>query len=404
MKKNYFIVGVLLLITVLLVTGCSWKEENVSFPNSENKQHEISTENMTSIVWDDSKECVIPVEVCGEKNLFYVVEFDLYNDSTQNNVSVKITPDKDTDFNAEQIKATEVAPRERIRIQQVIKTDNNGNANVEIKMKAPAVLKEGQVYISDVLITPIDEHMEYVLLQSDNGKVICVFLKEDIEKYEMSIQKLEDILEELSVLRDKLQYISGDYQPFDDVSRFVFTESMNFSGLAGNPIYINREDLDILLSECCNAKKEDTLTRNSLMFLLCHEMSHTFDFSDETNNECGYTFDREFFANIKAIYALKECGYSLEENFFVTSPGLKDGVYNQQDFSAHFTEILCVDRNMECLRTVLSRMRDNNIDAPKNEKFRLFEEYLFEYGNIKMEDFFEKIERETLQRFFDTMV
>lgn len=82
-----------------------------------------------------------------------------------------------------------------------------------------------------------------------------------------------------------------EFSGVDDVTYiFVFNENISHSGLSGQIIYINHSEIEDLFSQ----NIEDTTTINNFISLLCHEMSHRFDFDTDFKSTFEYCFDKEF--------------------------------------------------------------------------------------------------------------
>lgn len=269
-------------------------------------------------------------------------------------------------------------------VKRVILTDEYGKGEQKLLLGDESHKWSGRMQAGPLQLRKcIDSG--YLFWTSDDGKIEFLMLREDLQKLGISEETVQKLMKELSKLRESLVYLSGDYEPFDGKTRFVFTEELTFTGLAGNPIYINRLALEQLFQGELTSR---LVGRNHPLFVLCHEMSHTFDFSKDLEGECGYTFDRELFASLKAIYALELCGYQLEFDLLRVVPGIETGVYNYESLLALILQGVEEKQLPESwLHDITKELRRTDINAGANVKYDLFVKWMKEHADLDLQEY-----------------
>ena len=232
-------------------------------------------------------------------------------------------------------------------------------------------------------------------VSSLDGKIICIFMKQDITDNDISILELNEFVEKLADIRSKLQYVSADYKPYDDITRIDFTENLSFTGLAGNPILIDREEFPVLWKKYKDSDINN-MDSDSILYLLAHEMSHTFDY--ENDSPKSYVFDIEYFASLKAYVALETCGYTVDDNLFTVNPGLDEGVYNYQDFVYRTIEFLGNNRTAILRRVFLElqMLEEQTIQ----EYFYTYTQMLNDCTERNLKEYLEEKGWNTLEKHF----
>lgn len=417
MKKKYLCAsfGALCFI-IICACWCSYerigRQESIVYEDSMTecmKQDMVTIEalNDTSVLSNSYTTTSISYYVAnGNPNQMYRAVFKIdFSQAEFSAMNVQVVGDPIADINYNQILPCNVKKNEDgiVEISRVVLLDRAGKGSLTVKLGDESHAWKGKVQIIEAEVCMVEENKEYCVVKSEDETVEFLFCQEDLLTYNIEEENLVILANQISELRANMVRFMNGRQPFDGVTRYVFTEHISHTGLAGNPIYINREQLELLCQTLNQAIKRETVSKNSILFVLCHEMSHTFDFADAVTADCGYTFEREFFATLKAIHALQMCGYDLEKDFLCSEKLLEQKIYNDESMMSATLRILKIDEKPENWKYVdetLCELWNADESSNNNEKFWRFAFRLQEKSGIDFSHEFSEEEWNTIKKHF----
>ena len=265
-------------------------------------------------------------------------------------------------------------------LKRVAKTDSNGLLRFGVRLGSLDNNVIGTGKITRVKIIPVIEDSDYSLITSQDGSIRMVFKDADIKKTGISPDYLKDLAELYSGFRKDLLWLVGT-EPYDGITDYVLTETFDYYGLAGNPIYINEQSVEQDLNDLVLS---DNASDSNVLWGYVHEMSHTFDGIESNNINGIWNFDKEFFATLKAVYVLGHNGYGMGYDeysgdkildHFKSSDTLKNGVYSSDGFLYSLMSLLYEHDNYAWNHIHKVFIRLNNMEAESltdSEKFALF--------------------------------
>ena len=301
----------------------------------------------------------------------------------------------DTDPNAEFIAGNVYCNDDNMyTLSHVFACDDNGNYSLDMNILSDAE----EVFVYEPIIISVDNVTEKYSVFSHNDILMIFDLQFVASEFKASADKAAV---ELSKLRKSLLELSSGYEPYANTT-FSFIQGSGYTALAGNPIYVNVEETSGLINNF--SKTDQTIEKNNGLFVLCHEMSHTFDFLEE-GKAAGYCFDRELFATLKALYALHDNGYTISESLLSDSPPLASGIYNYEVLIRRFVdELELLDGgDWQCIADTMSELRNDTelIDGSDKDRFDRFVTVLSEKSGKNIYDIFSESELKTLNMNFE---
>lgn len=230
--------------------------------------------------------------------------------------------------------ATHVTATEEgdLLIRRILRLDADGQATFTVGLGSIASPVRGSGLIRSVSCQPVEADGDYRVFTDQAQTIRFIFAAEDPEALGLSEAVIRDMVARLARCRQSIATLTGHLPVGSPASTFVFSEVLPCTALAGDPIFVNREELPRLAAamerEYNNPAEE--LGKGSATAILCHELSHTFDVAAAPHTLAAYCFDQEFFATLKSIYALQTAGYSLTPDFLSAAPSLESGIYNHE--------------------------------------------------------------------------
>ena len=356
MKRRGLNIILLYSVTASLTfVGCSintttienQSNEHVLFPSQWDsivgKQAEVTINNnelgeLEIFLPEDSNISMRFHEVMETEN-YYVVSCAVNSNAckAQNNdlTAVSISGNPNTDYNYDVVLAEASLHDLNVdqKMRRLIKSDSNGMIDFVFNIGTSNNLMSGKLIISEFQITPLQDDNDYVLLESGHNSVRVIMSAEDRNniKSEIDLQKWLNKYEEL---RLDIKWFVGDLEPYNGLTDFVLTETFPYYGLAGDPIYINR---DFVVDDLNSIYLSENPLDCVLLWKFLHEMSHTFDGIENSSIKDSWNFDKEFFATLKVTYALSKHGFGMDSDslggneiidHFKQTDTLKNGVYS----------------------------------------------------------------------------
>ena len=238
-----------------------------------------------------------------------------------------------------------------------------------------------------------------------------VFKASDLNESRLGNINLQEWLNTYAELRKSMKWLIGDLEPYEGTTDFILTENLSHYGLAGNPIYINRNDV---VNELKSIELNPRSSDNNLLWGYIHEMGHTFDGVGSESMDMRWVFDAEFFATLKCVCVLSANGYGMGGDSYIgddifyhfenaISPS--SGIYNSDGLLYRLMHILSPldDGGWEALhKTFISfnALSTESIPPTKLEKYRLFIHLLSVNSGIDIEKKFTEQEWEMLIKHF----
>ncbi len=417
MKKKVLCVSIL-FICFIFISACWYtykRGDRKEIVADESLMTEVSRKDTvtieavknTSVLSDSYTTTSIAYHIAnGNPNQFYRITFRIdFSNAEFASMNVQIVGAQTLDINYNQVLLCNVEKNEYgiVEIGRVILLDEAGEGSLTVNIGDESHVWKGKVQIAETEISAVEENEEYCIVKSKDETIEFLLCKEDLSAYNIEKENLVNLANQISELRAKLVGFMDGRQPFDGVTRYVFTEHISHTGLAGNPIYINREQMESLFQTLNQAIQKKPVGKQSILFVLCHEMSHTFDFADPVTADCGYTFDREFFATLKAIYALQMGGYDLEKDFLDSEELLEQKTYSDESLMSAMLRILQVDEKPENWKQIgetLCELWNGDESIDSNEKFWRFMLLLQEKSDIDFSQEFSEEEWNTIKEHF----
>lgn len=343
----------------------------------------------------------------GVSNQFFVVDIRVAIDnlSFQNSkqLSVSIKADQNYDQNGAQASSVllDAGSGQSLRLQRIVKLDSRGRSAFSLVVGSDDNLAKGSLTVINPTGKYLVDDSDYVIRFSKDKTVEFVFSKKDIHGT-TNDKCVNYLLEKLSKLRKSLVSLCDGYDPYGGVTQFIFTENIPYTALAGDPIYVDHAELAELLLQTKTAMASRTIHQDDTLCVLCHEMSHTFDFSGSGNQVAGYVFDREFFAILKEVYAFQDNGYTISSDFFGAVPPLSSGIYSYDGFLQGLLTKLCLRQPADWIhmKKALTALRSSDPKATDAEKFAAFVKKLSKESGVSVSARFTQVEWKTILGHF----
>ena len=324
-----------------------------------------------------------------------------FRDPKQTSVSIKVSQNYDQNGSQTSSVLPDASGKQALHLQRVVKLDSRGCSAFSLQIGSSDNLAKGSLAVAAPTGQYLIDDSDYVFRASKDKTVEFVFYKKDVSS--AADAKIVDyLLERLSRLRKSLKSLCSGHSPYGGVTQFIFTENIPYTALAGNPIYVDHAELAALLSRAKAEAASHDIHQDDTLCVLCHEMSHTFDFRGSTSQVAGYVFDREFFAILKEVYAFQDNGYTINKNFFGDVPPLSSGIYSYDGFLSSLLKKLYLQRtnNWDCIKEVLSSLRAGDQRLSDAEKFVLFIKTLSRKEGADISTQFTQTELKTLTTHF----
>lgn len=313
------------------------------------------------------------------ENEFYVIYVDCNDIVFDSKADVTLLADNKSDINVKRVFSSKNISK-CISFKQIIKSDAEGRIKFDIVFSN---VKKAGVYVD---VKPITADEEYILLSSTDKSVRMVFLASDVEKSGLESAVINNWADKYASLRSDFLVLSDGREPYEGTTDYVLTEQFDYLGLAGDPIYINRNCVEKILTTINPNQTDNT----DLSWELAHEMSHTFDGIEGSNIKNIWNFDSEFFADLKMVYVLDKNAYYTEESFndylntLKTMNTLDKGVYTSQGFTYLFLSTIreiddCYLEHLENLFEIM--IHNHSLNSINVNPFSVFESAFYEeYG------------------------
>lgn len=288
-----------------------------------------------------------------------------------------------------------------IAVKRVVKLNNEGKLNINLQIGNSQNNATGRWEVSLMEVVPIGDDNDYAVYTSDNQSVEAVFMRDSIADFTQH-EQIQKNIELLCVIRDSIKAFVGGKEPYEGTTTYICTELVPYSGLAGNPIYINYGDVDKLLGSLYIEKVTRELKKTDFISVFCHEMSHTFDGINSTNIDAPYNFEKEFFALLKQVYALNDVGFSLDPEYIGAKPSLDTGIYSYEVFLSEIMQFLDLPENDENWQHIKSTMYEFDLakDCGVLEAFSTFIDNLSNKSGVDLKNCFGDKAWETLYKRF----
>lgn len=326
---------------VFLFSSCSSHDSaGLVSCNSQNTEELKIEDNNFEFSPKNGGKTVLDYSVSGiEADKLYDIEFEftILNDShfqNDDDIAISVNTKENFDINGKYTYSVPEKHDNTYIIHHIFAADKNGETGFTVSVGTEKNLFYGIIRLKSMKIYDAEECDAIKVLCDKNQEIKFVFNKNDFNDLNAVKLNAQAYLNECVNLKRYLCEFSG----VDDVTYiFVFNENISHSGLSGQIIYINHSKIEDLFSQ----NIEDTATINNFISLLCHEMSHRFDFDTDFKNTFEYCFDKEFFTVLRQIYALSSCGYKISYDYLGDKEYLSNNIYNYQDFLKEY--LLSVD-------------------------------------------------------------
>ncbi len=346
----------------------------------------IITENENSLSVDGAQNDRVTVfyEISNaQPNQLYSVQLEVTAQEEPAGQQAEIDLQNTKDINSPYISAgIEKAGGTSFMKKQVLKSDDSGQFALKVTYGI-----SGNVVLPDPILKEIEnDHDYYVCKEAENMTI--VLLEEDRKENGIRKDEIQNLCRELSDFRNSIQWLCSGYEPYNGVTEILFTEKNQYTALAGNPIYINRDDMDLFFQE----KSDLAIQKTDGTAILCHEISHTFDMD-------AYCFDKEFFASLKQFYALSDNGYDISYDFFMDSPAVSSGIYNYEAVLRQILENLhLLDGDWTIIKNALHALQE--LESAGLSKQELFEAFITELSSQSSCGIFTEEESAILSEYF----
>lgn len=323
----------------------------------------------------------------GEANGLYVVKVHVKRLSVLNSAKIKLDLGGSADINVNRVYGeVEISDTDEERsLEYIVKANGDGKISFAIELLG---LKTAGVRTE---IKKIEKINKYTVIEGAEGTVRMVFYKDDVKKLGKKTEDIQKLIDEYEGIRGELLHLTGDREPYQGTTDYLFTRSFDYYALAGDPIYVNRKQL---------VDATDGVTAE-----LVHELSHTLDGITGSGIENVWNFDAEFMANLKMLYVMVKMGYFTEDDLKAYLDGiehlniLKNGVYSSQSLTYIFVSgIMNIDENyIEHIENIyaymLTELYKNGVS---DDKFALFKSaFENEYG-VELSSLFTEKEYSTV--------
>lgn len=283
-------------------------------------------------------------------------------------------------------------------ITHILKLNSNGESGFSVSLNTKSDYF-GKIELEPLKILNISEDNDLDVIESKDKSVSFIAYKSDFSESAVTYEKCSELTEQLANMRASLEKFTGDNE--NKNVQYVFTENVSHTGLSGELIYIDNAQMFSLFE---NTEDKNAINKESLISVLCHEMSHKFDEFDSQGNSSEYCFDKEFFAILKEMYALYDCGFDIDEDFLGSTNYLAKGIYNYQDFLNRFLSALDVfesPKNWSFVSKVITDLRSINDEMSEGEKMMGFIEHTSDVSGIDISRLLGESEWQTVCEHFN---
>lgn len=382
-QKLEIIIGIGIIVFIIIVFGVFAKRNtmNINIVNNgcvvtENISGEYLIESENDKV-DSNVKIVINCSKLN-KNAFYEAEVMVQADDYEN---VRLCG-AESDINGTRV-YTKPASQNWEKLTRVVEADDKGNIDFALQIGNEEDCFDGKAKVKGIKLKAIN-NKEYQILENSRKSIRIILKKEDC----LNIDK-EEILKWLDVLaeiKDALEELTG--KQYDMIS-YVATEEFEHYGLAGNPVYINRQymtkDMEKINENITKEKEE-----KNILWGYVHEMCHVYDGAAD-KELASWIFDSELSAQLETAYVLNKTGYGYGDNksvydHFEGSIPLESGVYSDEGFLDILLKFMKQhDLNMKSLEEVIKSDKFDDITTIK-EKFMLFIEILAKNTGVDLRE------------------
>lgn len=315
----------------LLLTSCSLQGSQGNFKCTTQSGNDLKIENeLFEYSPDVGGKVSVEYELADlSPNTLYDAVFEF--DSSQNSDLVSVNTAPEYDINGE---ATRSVMSNGV-IHHLILTDDDGKSALTVNIGNDESRFFGTVKLKSISVCRALESKGLKVLGDESQAITFAFLSDDYGE-SAAIQKNAQIYLEAC---GRLKQALNEFMQCDiGETVFVFTESIDHTGLSGELIYINNSDIEKLFCQ----ELADNPTLDSTISVLCHEMSHRCDFGDSFDEKYKYCFDKEFFTVLRQMYALSSCGYELDRDYLPNNGNLAKGIYDYREFLRKYLEAVGV--------------------------------------------------------------
>lgn len=416
-RKKYVLIGTLALLAVLIVTVAAVialrrpDTETVLEPlgvlaeHADEQATELQTETEKGYTYF-SNGATDKTHLCYEeqyqKNAFYVVYVDYKNVVLDSfgKATVSLVGRNEADINAERVFQPRAVSGDA-SFRQIVKTDEEGILRL--------VLTFSQVTSAGVQVRalPVEEDATYTLVRATDGTVRMVFATEDVKESGLESATLTRWADKYATMRKDFLELCGGGEPYAGTTDYVLTEELSYLALAGDPIYVNRQHVSQFLAPV----GADAVDFSDVAWELVHEMSHTFDGIDGSDLENVWSFDAEFFANVKMVYVLDKNAYFTEKSYeaYVSTLAelnwLDRNIYTSQGFTYLFLAGVRDDKGVYLapMKDLFAILRCNGGEIlTESEQFLAFESAFSEAYGSSLSGLFKRTEYATVKGKFNT--
>lgn len=300
-----------------------------------------------------------------EKNTLYdaVFEFDLPESSDL----ISVNTDPKLDING---KATQSVMSNGV-IHHLFLTNNDGKSALTVSVGDDDNRFFGAVKLNKISVCKAFQSKGLKVQKDESSAITFVFSADDYTKSAAIQKNAQAYLEACGRLK---QGLSDFTQSDGGETVFVFTESIDHTGLSGELIYINNADAEKLFGE----EISDSPTIDSSISVFCHEMSHRYDFGESFDELYKYCFDKEFFTLLRQMYALLSCGYEINRDYLEADGNLEKGIYDYREFLRKYLDSVgAFDKadNWDFVKQYLLRNKETDESLTETQKCEmLFEQ------------------------------
>lgn len=324
----------MLIITALIVCSSCSTEVNagtVSCNSVSSEKLKIQYDKFNFCTKKEDKTTVEYTIADMVPNKLYDIEvnFSMTDESyfnKQDSIDICINADKTYNLNGERTHSVvEKINDYSFKLHHVFLSDKNGEYAFKVSVGSDENLFCGEIKLEflNICLAELSDGLKVI---ADNAEgVTFIFNDKDYNDMESIKMNAETYLEKCANLkRNLINFADADNREIV----FVFNEHIPSTGLSGQLIYINYSELEKLFSE----EITNSPTIESFISVLCHEMSHTFDYDCDFQNIYEYCFDKEFFTILRQFYALTQEGYLIDYDYLGVESYLSNNIYNYQDF------------------------------------------------------------------------
>lgn len=204
----------------------------------------------------------------------------------------------------------------------------------------------GRMRVGAVRVHQVEDQHDYVRLESADGSVRMTLRSVDVQASEVPADRLQHWIDQLSEFNSGMRNMGATERAGSLPVELIATETFDYQGLAGDPIYMNA---DILGANLAKLRPDGPVEQRNLLWSCVHEMGHLCDMELSTGAPSPWNFDSELLATLRAIRVISETGGGLGDDGFVGDriperfsaerKAFGNGIYSSEGFMCRLMEI-----------------------------------------------------------------